>query len=596
MKTLQTILIILFLGMGQMAAIARPDGFPLTGAAAGDEFGNSVSISGDYAIVGAQGDNSYTGSAYIFVRAGDTWIQQAKLTASDATGYDYFGNSVSISGDYAIVGANKEDPTGISNAGSAYIFYRNEGSTDNWGQQAKLTASDAASSNEFGYSVSISGDAAIVGAYRNSHAGESKAGAAYIFEKPAGGWKNMQETVKLTASTPAENAYFGYSVSISGDTAIVGANREDSYTGSAYIFEKPGAVWEDMPETATLTASDKATNDQFGNSVSISGDTAIVGAFHDDSSTGSAYIFVRDGTSWSQQAKLTASDKAANDEFGRSVSINGDYAIVGAPYDDNLGSTYSFLRGDSSWIQKEKVTATNPGAGDEFGNSVSISGDYAIVGAYKDDSAYIYHSIEDLSLPVGLSSFTATVSGDDIILEWRTETEVNNLGFAIYRSEQIDGNYTEIAFVKGAGDSVTPIDYQFTDKKEEEGKTYFYYLEYIDTTGEKDRSRIIEAIASPIPKEFRLLQNFPNPFNPDTWLPYELAEDANVTICIYNIQGKLVRQLNIGVREADSYLSKEKATYWDGKDQFGEFVSSGLYFYTLKAGTFHATRKMVILK
>ncbi len=492
MKTLQTILIILFLGMGQMAAIARPDGFPLTGAAAGDEFGNSVSISGDYAIVGA----------------------------------------------------NKEDPTGISNAGSAYIFYRNEGSTDNWGQQAKLTASDAASSNEFGYSVSISGDAAIVGAYRNSHAGESKAGAAYIFEKPAGGWKNMQETVKLTASTPAENAYFGYSVSISGDTAIVGANREDSYTGSAYIFEKPGAVWEDMPETATLTAS----------------------------------------------------DKAANDEFGRSVSINGDYAIVGAPYDDNLGSTYSFLRGDSSWIQKEKVTATNPGAGDEFGNSVSISGDYAIVGAYKDDSAYIYHSIEDLSLPVGLSSFTATVSGDDIILEWRTETEVNNLGFAIYRSEQIDGNYTEIAFVKGAGDSVTPIDYQFTDKKEEEGKTYFYYLEYIDTTGEKDRSRIIEAIASPIPKEFRLLQNFPNPFNPDTWLPYELAEDANVTICIYNIQGKLVRQLNIGVREADSYLSKEKATYWDGKDQFGEFVSSGLYFYTLKAGTFHATRKMVILK
>jgi len=147
-----------------------------------------------------------------------------------------------------------------------------------------------------------------------------------------------------------------------------------------------------------------------------------------------------------------------------------------------------------------------------------------------------------------------------------------------------------------------PRDYQFTDKGVEAGKTYFYYLEDIDIAGEKSRLEIIKVVVPPvqtvlpIPKEFWLLQNYPNPFNPETWLPYELAADATVTIRIYDVKGRLVRQLDLGVQKAGRYVDKLKAAYWDSKDQTGKAVSSGLYFYTFKAGDFQATRRMVIVK
>jgi len=219
---------------------------------------------------------------------------------------------------------------------------------------------------------------------------------------------------------------------------------------------------------------------------------------------------------------------------------------------------------------------------------------------YYDVFAASY--LQDGSLPVELSLLTATASADGVLIRWRTETEVNNAGFSIYRSEEEDGNYVKVAFVKGAGNSGMPIDYKFTDKKAEPGKTYFYYLEDIDVTGEKSKSEIIKVVippaqpVEPIPKEFRLLQNYPNPFNPETWLPYELAKEARVTICIYDVNGQLVCRLELSKQEAGSYIDKEKAAYWDGKDQTGKSVSSGLYFYTLKAGDFQATRRMLIVK
>lgn len=206
------------------------------------------------------------------------------------------------------------------------------------------------------------------------------------------------------------------------------------------------------------------------------------------------------------------------------------------------------------------------------------------------------------SLPVELSNFIAVATDDRAVLRWRTETEVNNVGFSIYRRAEGDDTYTEIAFVKGAGNSGMPHDYQFTDKEVEAGKTYFYYLEDIDITGEEDKSRIVEvAISSAkppllMPSKCALLQNFPNPFNPETWLPYQLAEDAPATIQIYDQKGQLIRALNLGNRPAGIYLTRAKAAYWDGKNTHGERVSSGMYFYTLQAGEFSATRKLVITK
>jgi len=307
----------------------------------------------------------------------------ANLTASDAAVGDQFGTSVSISGDTAIVGVFGDDDAG-SFSGSAYVFVRS-GTT--WTEQAKLTASDPATLDFFGFSVSISGDTAIVGASGSVFG--SGPGFAYVFVRSGTTWT---EQAKLTASDAAAGDFFGFSVSISGDTAIVGAHGNDdtgSNSGSAYVFVRSGTTWT---EQAKLTASDAAAFDNFGFSVSISDDRAIVGARLDDDAggnSGSAYIFDFDGTSWTQ-TKLTASDAAAGDQFGRSVSISGDRAIVGALLDDdaggNSGSAYIFDFDGTSWTQT-KLTASDAAAVDLFGIRVSILGDRAIVGAHFDDDA-----------------------------------------------------------------------------------------------------------------------------------------------------------------------------------------------------------------
>jgi len=210
----------------------------------------------------------------------------------------------------------------------------------------------------------------------------------------------------------------------------------------------------------------------------------------------------------------------------------------------------------------------------------------------------------DTSLPVALSSFIAIRDGDIITLLWKTESEVDNLGFNIYRSDAKDGKYVKVnaELIVGDGTSATPHDYSFTDEIVETGKIYYYYIEDVDFSGEVNKSHIIEVIVGQkkkvefIPTETVLMQNYPNPFNPETWLPYQLSKDASVTISIYDVNGQLVRQLNIGKQKAGTYTDKQKAAYWDGKDECGQLVSSGLYFYRLQADEFHATKKMIIIK
>ncbi len=373
-------------------------------AAYDDRFGRSVAISGDVAVVGAYANDdagSYSGSAYVFVRNGNTWEEQVKLTASDAARNDHFGYSVAISGDVVIVGAYSNDH-GITNSGAAYIFVRN-GNT--WGQQAKLTASDAAAGDQFGFSVGISGDSAIVGALRDDDGGTSS-GSAYIFVRNGNTWGQQ---AKLTANDAAVGDEFGYSVAISGDVAIVGANDDDddgSRSGSAYIFERNGNTWG---QQAKLTASDAAQYDEFGFPVAIGGDVAVVGAYSNDdsgSSSGSAYVFERNGGTWEEQAKLTASDAASGDRFGYSVAISEDVVLIGSYMDDDAGSSsgsaYIFARNDlGMWEEHAKFGASDAAPSRRFGYSVAISGDMAIVAAYGDDaagpwsgSAYVYCNLQ----------------------------------------------------------------------------------------------------------------------------------------------------------------------------------------------------------
>ncbi|CAB1062259.1 Unclassified head protein [Olavius sp. associated proteobacterium Delta 1] len=360
-----------------------------------DYFGYSVSVAGDFAVVGAYGDEDYAGSAYIFKHEGQLWIQQTKLTASDAEEDDELGVSVSISGDYAIVGAVGDDYY----TGSAYIFKYNG---TEWTQQAKLTAGDGEEDDEFGISVSINGDYAVVGAWGD----DDFAGSAYIFKREGEVWTQQ---AKLTDSD-AEG--FGYSVSISGDYSIVGAFGEESPTGSANIYKREGRVWTHQTK---LAASDAEDFDEFGISVSISGDYAVVGASGNSDGgpySGAAYVFKRDGSAWTEQAKLTASDKAEFDWFGQSVAMSGDLAVVSAPsyssreWGTPSGSAYIFKREGSIWTEQTRLTAIDAGEWNGFGISVSISGEHAIVGADEDKdggdysgSAYIYSVGDILGLP-----------------------------------------------------------------------------------------------------------------------------------------------------------------------------------------------------
>ncbi|MEO6832659.1 MAG: T9SS type A sorting domain-containing protein [Chitinophagaceae bacterium] len=388
-----------------------------------DQFGYSVAIKGNYAIVGAPlededvaGTNPLgdAGAAYIFYKSGNNWAFQQKIVASDRTIIGNFGNAVSISGDYAIVGAfqNDKNATGanvLAGSGAAYIFHRN-GTV--WTQQQKLVATDRDSGDFFGVSVGISGDYAIIGAYQGDKdsAGLNKmtnAGAAYIFKRNGTTWAQQK---KMVASDRSPFDYFGSAVAIDGSTAIVSAplDAEDASggngkasAGSVYIFNLSGTTWT---QTQKIVANDRGINDSFGNAVGINGDYLIVGALHDEKDlsgnyptfdAGCAYIFKRNGNTWAQQQKLIAADREKFDEFGSSVGIYGDYAVVGSPFDNedakgmniikHSGSSYIFKRNGTTWAQLQKIAAADRSVVNNFGNAVAIDSVYVMVGAFQDD-------------------------------------------------------------------------------------------------------------------------------------------------------------------------------------------------------------------
>ncbi len=387
---------------------------------ANDLFGVAVAISGDYAIVGAVGEShdtlggSYSasaGSAYIFRRINGVWEEQQKIVASDRHSSDEFGSSVAISGDYAIVGAWKEDEDTaggamLSEAGSAYIFKQTAGV---WEEQTKIVPGSRKSGDRFGWSVAISGDYAAVGALMEDEDANDtnvvdQAGSVYIYKQTAGVWAQQQ---KIVAADRQSGNQFGHAVSMSGNYIAVGSHQ-DTYdaiggginepnSGSAYIFKQTAGVWTQQQK---VVASDRRTGARFGYSVAVDGDYLAVGAYterrdtgggNDMSSVGAAYIFKQTAGVWAQQNKVVASDRAAYDRFGSAIGVGGDYVIVGAPLENvATGSAYAFKQIAGVWTETQILLAQiNLVAGrkayDYFGHSVAMSGDYAIVGAYQED-------------------------------------------------------------------------------------------------------------------------------------------------------------------------------------------------------------------
>lgn len=400
----------------QVAKLTADDGM------SADLFGTSVAVSGDMAIVGAVyadvDGHSAQGAAYVFYRdrgGPGAWGQVTKLTADDGMAVDLFGQSISVSGDVAVVGAVGADVGGNSDQGAAYVFYRDRNGPDAWGQVAKLTASDGAAGDNFGVSVSVSGDTAVVGAYWATVGGHEYRGAAYVFDRDQGGTDTWGQVFKLTAADGAEGDEFGTSVSLSGDTALVGAPYADAGVGmedqgAAYVFYRNPGVPEAWDEVARLTSSDGTGGYWFGSGVSVSGDTAVVGAPNADVGSsigqGAAYVFYRDrdgADAWGQVAKLTAADGAAGDSLGYSVSVSGHTAVAGAHRAgiDSTGAAYVFRRdqaGADAWGQVTKLAAADGASQDWFGYSVSVDQDTAVVGAYHAEiagnsaqgAAYVY--------------------------------------------------------------------------------------------------------------------------------------------------------------------------------------------------------------
>jgi len=511
MKTVRILfMVVLFIVVGVAGALAASETKIIApDAGASDYFGCSAAISGDYVIVGAHsesagGDNA--GAAYVFYRIGEnTWNPGTKLVASDPQDYDHFGWSVSISGDYAIVGAYGED-TAASNAGAAYLYHRTGENT--WDAGVKILASDAEIYDNFGYSVSISGDYAIVGADFEDGAG-TEYGAAYIYRRT--GTNTWDTGTKIAASTPGNEYHFGRAVAISGNYAVVGAPFETegaAAAGAAYVFPRTGTnTWD----TGTrIVAPDPQASDFFGEAVAIWGDYAIVGAPQEDGgagdpifNAGAAYIFHRtDTNTWDTGTKVVASDAEASDYFANAVSICDPYVIVGAHFEGSYaGAAYLYSRTDTNtWDTGTKITASDAAINDYYGESVAIYGYYAIVGALYEDPATVqdagaaYAVKHDLPTAIDLLAFEAEWTKAGAVLSWITGSEAECGAFTILRCEIdelwsgddprcLPDAYRELDVVIPCADSFYGMEYEFLDTTVDSSIGYSYILREYETTG-----------------------------------------------------------------------------------------------------------------
>lgn len=370
--------------LDEVAKLVPGDGKP------GDQFGFSASISGNRALVGAPFHNGNRGAAYIYVFDGTSWIEEAELTAGDGQPSDVFGWSVALDGDRALVGAIDAD----SVAGAVYVFTFDGTS---WSEQARLTPDDAEAGDTFGWNISLAGDRALISAIYDN----SLQGSAYVFVFDGSTW--MQEA-KLVAADGAPDDTFGFSVSLSGDRALLGAAGDDdkgSSSGSAYVFAYDGSRWQ---EQAKLSGSDETSASRFGISVSLDGDRALVGAYGDGehgADSGAAYVFAADGAIWQEKAKLTASDETFADNFGYAVALKGGRAVVGAREANesggSSGSAYVFAFDGANWNQEAELAPTDGRSGDLFGYRVSIDGERVLIASLYDSpkgeasgSAYVF--------------------------------------------------------------------------------------------------------------------------------------------------------------------------------------------------------------
>jgi hypothetical protein len=354
----------------------------------GDALGWSIAMSGNTVVVGAINANDYgPGAVYVFVKPASGWAnmtQVAKLTGNGLSESE-FGYYVAVSGNTIVASKNLNAlPSGV------LVFVEPAGGWVNMGPTATLTASDGS----FAGSVGISGNTIVAGAPGATVNGDSQRGAAYVYVAPEGGWVNMTETAKLTASDGKALDLFGASVGINGNTVVVGAYGVNNQSGAAYVFVEPAAGWEGMTQTARLSCA--GAGQQFGWSVAMNSDTVVIGApyasFGGQRQEGEAYVFVRPPDGWADMtptASLTAAGAAAFYAFGTSVAVSGSVIVVGAPSAtvggvEAQGAAYVYVKPADGWRSTShyQYQLSNGGSFAGFGLSVAAAGANVAAGAW----------------------------------------------------------------------------------------------------------------------------------------------------------------------------------------------------------------------
>ncbi|WP_428310873.1 GEVED domain-containing protein [Hydrocarboniphaga sp.] len=385
-----------------------------------DYFGSAIAMSGDTAVLGANGDGKTAGSAYVFRLLDSAWVEEDKLKADDRLKGDQFGSVVALSGDTALIGAPKDN-----GSGSAYMFIRN-GTV--WAQQAHLTAAggvtavalsadtallgssqangqtgagtvyqragsawtqqtvlqpgtEGGTRDSCGNAISIYGDTLLVGCSNDDLTGFFQ-GSAYVFVRSAGGWLQQARFTGPAGSY----LHFGQAVALYGDTALVSSPYEDYETGAVYVYVRSGSSW-----TQQARIYNNVSEEELGRAIALNGDTALISA---NEYGGSVFVYQRSGTVWSEQAQLNGTDQGTNDSFGSAVAIDGDSAVVGSSTDQQTlysqGTAYVFVRSGNSWAQQAKLIAADPKSYSRFGGAVAISGDTVAIGASQVNATYIF--------------------------------------------------------------------------------------------------------------------------------------------------------------------------------------------------------------
>jgi hypothetical protein len=346
-------------------------------------FGSAAALNGSTALIGADGDNSFQGAAYLFTKSNGSWSQGQKLTASDGLAGDEFGYRVVLATDTLLVGAFTATVGGNASQGAAYLFTESNGT---WSESQKLTASDGGLFDNFGASVALDGSTLVVGANGATVGGNAAQGALYVFTESNGTWTQTQ---KLTANDGAAYDNFGLSVALKGSTILVGSPQAaiggHAGQGALYVFAESNGTWSQVQK---LTASDGAANSSFGESVALNASTALIGAnnatVNGHSFQGAAYIFSESNGTWSQLQKLTASDGAANSNFGSAVALNGSTALIGADGSTVGGNTYQgkaylFMESGGNWSQSDTFIASDGAVDDYFGAALAWDGVTALI-------------------------------------------------------------------------------------------------------------------------------------------------------------------------------------------------------------------------